>query len=108
MSGGTRGLAFAGWANPLKSASLSRNFGRYTSSCSTASELYRSECVHPVDREIRSPLQGGSRPNPMREAVLNGAHRSYVHSSPPPHPRARAMGVRLAVRSWQGQIAEIC
>src|SRR5437870_11883601 len=39
-----------------------------------------------------------ARRSPVLEAVLNGAHRSYVHLAPPSHPSTGRIGASLAVK----------
>src|SRR5438552_15693802 len=43
---------------------------------------------------INSP----ARRSPVLEAVLNGAHRSYVDFAPPAYPSAGAIGASLVVK----------
>src|SRR6267378_7187804 len=40
------------------------------------------------------------RGSPVLEAVLNGAHRSYVNLAPPSHPSTGRIGASLVVNCW--------
>src|SRR6266853_4862302 len=53
-------------------------------------------CSRDRDRIINSPAR-----SPVLEAVLNGAHRSYVNFAPPAYPSAGAIGASLVVNAWR-------
>ncbi len=58
--------------------------------------------IYFTDRIINSP----ARRSPVLEAVLNGAHRSYVYLAPPSHPSTGRIGASLVAE--RQLLAETC